>query len=260
MKYSIGTVPFANAAPLVHFLADRGDVELSAASPANLVGMLERGEITAGLLPVAAYLENEDFDIIPGMSIASHGEVASVLLFLHRAIDDVRTVGVDRGSRTSVNLVHVLFEKFLGTRPEYAPVDPADGVSRESDATLLIGDAALKCDTGGTDRVDMGAFWRDRTGLPFVYAAWTYKAGADLGALPEVLRKAKDAGLGAPAEVAARAAGRSGIGERRILEYLENNIRYGLGREEEAGIRLFQEYLFELGILEKKREINITRT
>jgi len=51
----IATVPYLNGRPLVHGLAERDDVTLSAAPPSHLGDLLRRGEADAALLPSIEY-------------------------------------------------------------------------------------------------------------------------------------------------------------------------------------------------------------
>ena len=56
----------------------------------------------------------------------------------------------------------------------------ATWVTRDFDAGLLIGDPAFEADHAalGLEKIDLGLEWTKLTGLPFVYAAWTGRAGA----------------------------------------------------------------------------------
>ncbi len=49
-----------------------------------------------------------------------------------------------------------------------------------ADAALVIGDPALDIDTAAPKltKIDLGAAWQALTGLPFVYAMWSGRAGA----------------------------------------------------------------------------------
>src|SRR3990170_7931374 len=74
----------------------------------------------------------------------------------------VRSVAVTPESATSVVLVRILLPK--------AEIMP---LGMEADATLLIGDAALRSAfEDPTPHFDLGRLWLDRTGLPMVFAVW----------------------------------------------------------------------------------------
>src|ERR687883_79354 len=89
---------------------------------------------------------------------AEYDEVQAVPTPLER----LRSVAVTPESATSVVLTKVLLPE-----AEHVPL------GEEAEATLLIGDAALKSafeDT--TPHYDLGRLWLERTGLPMVFAVW----------------------------------------------------------------------------------------
>ncbi|MHC5031546.1 MAG: menaquinone biosynthetic enzyme MqnA/MqnD family protein [Planctomycetota bacterium] len=216
MRY--GTVSYLNARPLVEGLEP-----LVSATPAELVGLFERGDVDVALLPVVAG-EGAGLARVGSLGVAADGPVDSVLLFLRREVGDVATIALDPASRTSQVLAELYLRGALGIHPRrVAP--PADG-------ELVIGDAALVRGAGPEPRLDLADAWRRWTGLPFVFAAWygepaaapaleeAYALGRER--IPAYAREA-DLGLGAP-----------------VLErYLRERIRYRLGAAELDGLRLF---------------------
>jgi predicted solute-binding protein len=213
-----GAVSYLNARPLIEGLSP-----LVLATPAELADRHARGEVDVALLPVAAG-EAMGLRRVGRLGIAAEGPVESVLLFLRRPLEDVRTVALDPASRTSRALTRLLLEDALSLAPRY--VDPP------ADAELLIGDAALV--RGATDepRLDLAEEWTRWTGLPFVFAAWygDPRAEADLEAAygrgqGHLARYARDAALGLPAKALER--------------YLRERIRFRIGPREEEGLAQF---------------------
>lgn len=213
-----GSVPYLNARPLVEGLSP-----LVLATPSELARRFARGEVDVALLPVAAG-EASGAARVGTLGIAAEGPVESVLLFLRRDLEEVRTVALDPASRTSVALTRLLLEEAKGLSPRY--VEPP------ADAELVIGDAALVRGAGDEPRLDLAEEWTRWTGLPFVFAAWYGDAAAapaleaayDRGR-PAVPRYAREAGLGLPPE--------------RLERYLRERIRFRIGPREEAGLGLF---------------------
>src|SRR5207237_1310154 len=136
------------------------------------------------------------YSVLPNIAIASRGPVLSVTLFSRVPWQEIRTVALDEGSRTSAVLAQILLRKRYGIRPEIEalPMDQdADDV--QADAVLLIGDRAMRaCLPGFAHAHDLGQEWFDWTGLPFVYAVWAVRKGAELGAVAEALNEAKRRG------------------------------------------------------------------
>ena len=102
-------------------------------------------------------------------------------------------------------------------------------------------------------RSDLGEEWARVTGLPFVYAFWAGPRGvvspAEVRRLQEALRQ----GL---ASVGAIAQGYNGPGHATQNEsYLRNNIVYGLGDAEAAGLREFYRRAHALGLIPRVPEL-----
>ncbi len=72
---------------------------------------------------------------------------------------------------------HVILHERYGLRPELAPLDRA----KSPPTLLLIGDKVV-CDepVGYPHQLDLGEAWKQLTGLPFVFAVWTARAGVEL--------------------------------------------------------------------------------
>ena len=109
---------------------------------------------------------------------------------------------------------------------------------------MLIGDPALEADHEalGLSKIDMGEAWREMTGLPFVYAAWTGRPGAVTRDDVEALAAAQAEGVAHVQEIAAEYAPGDASRQARAARYLRDNVRYGLGEPERRGLQLFLDY------------------
>ena len=93
------------------------------------------------------------------------------------------------------------------------------------------------------------------TGLPFIYAAWTGRAGAiGAGEVP-LLQEAQAEGVASYPAIAGEYAQASGASAQGALAYLRDNMRYGLGPEETKGLQLFLDYAADLGLAPKRRTL-----
>jgi cyclic dehypoxanthinyl futalosine synthase len=122
------------------------------------------------------------------------------------------------------------------------------------DAALLIGDPALEADASalGLLKVDLGEAWLAMTGLPFVFAAWTGRAGALSQDDVRALQAARDDGLANIEAIAAEYAPDDAGRQARAAAYLRDNVRYGLGPEEVAGLQLFLDRAAALGLAPRR--------
>lgn len=266
MSFRIAAVSFLNTRPLIHGLTADSGVELTRALPSRLAGLLESGQADVALLPVVETFRGRCGGILTGTGIACRGDVGSVKLFGVTPLEEVRTVLADRGSRTSVALTQVLIKESAGIAPVFKETEPRPGhLPGKGEAILVIGDRCFKYERElrekGHDRVwsrDLGAWWSELTGLPFVFAIWAVAPGFDpvrAAELSEILTSARDRGLEALDELASEAAaeGRLGLGGEAtaaaIVYYFRHNLLYRLGDEEEHGMRRFHELCLRHGVI-----------
>src|SRR5206468_1822862 len=96
--------------------------------------------------------------------------------------------------RTGVLLARMLLAERYGAHPEYfrCPPDLTE-MLLEADAAVLIGDVALRATyeapARGLTVTDLGAAWREWTGLPMVFAVWAVRrdfAAAQPGQVKDV--------------------------------------------------------------------------
>jgi chorismate dehydratase len=250
-RIRVGAVNYLNSKPLVEGLADLAPpIEISFALPSRLAEQLARGEIDVGLIPVIEYFRAGTYSVIPDVAIASRGPVLSVTLFSRVPWQQIQTVALDEGSRTSAVLAQILLQKRYGVRPQLEPLPidvPADDLS--TDAVLLIGDRAMRaCLPGFAYAHDLGQEWADWTGLPFVYAVWAVREGVNLGPAAAALARAKQHGLARAGAIAAREAAVLGLDPGYCRRYLSHIIHYDLGPAELAGLDRYYSLAAELGL------------
>lgn len=249
----LGAVSYLNTKPLVYGLDAMPDqFELRFDVPAVCAALLHEGRVDLGLVPAIEYIRGpQDYWIVPDVAIASDGEVASVAVFSKVPIGEVRSLALDVSSRTSAALTRILCAKRWGIAPAFAPAAPdLDTMLATADAALVIGDPALEIDAAarGLSKYDLGSEWRALTGLPFVYAMWTGREGAASAAQCAALVAARKAGEANLPQIARAVGGGDAALEARSLAYLRDNLKYGLGDREAAGLRRFLELGVEVGV------------
>jgi chorismate dehydratase len=248
----LGAVSYLNTKPLVYGLdayPDQFDVRFDV--PAKCAELLHDNKVDLGLIPAIEYLRG-DYAIVPGISIASYGDVATVAVFTRKPMDRVETLALDLSSRTSVALTRVLCAKRWGITPKFTPSEPdLEAMLQKADAALVIGDPAFDIDPArhGVTKVDLGGEWKALTGLPFVYAMWVGRPAAASPEQCRLLRQARDRGLANLDAIARQVGGGNEHLERRALTYLRDNLKYGLGEAEQAGLRRFYELAAEIAVV-----------
>ena len=254
----LGAVSYLNTKPLVYGLdahSDEFDVRFDV--PAKCAELLHAGRVDLGLIPAIEYLRGR-YAIVPDISIASHGEVATVAVFTRKPIGEVRTLALDLSSRTSVALTRVLCARKWKIEPEFTPAEPdLEAMLRRADAALVIGDPAFDIDPGkhNVTKVDLGAEWQALTGLPFVYAMWVGRPGAASPRQVHALQQARDRGLANLPAIARHESDGDRAYEQKALAYLRDNLKYTLGEAEQAGLRRFHELATEVGVTPELRPL-----
>ncbi len=243
----LGTVPYLNARPLVDGLAADPGVTLTQAVPSALAAKLRGGELEAALVSAVELFRSPPLAYVPGPAITSEGPVRSILLFLRRPAERVRTLALDSSSLTAAVLAQLCLREFLGARAPAvttcAPDAPLAGV--DADAVLRIGDPALLLGSAdavaasGRRALDLGDVWTAHTRLPFVYALWLARPGVPAQPLTSRLLAARASGLSGRRRIADDFAARSGLDPALCRDYLLQAVGFDLGEAEREGLAFF---------------------
>ncbi len=257
MSYRVGLPPYANVAPLAHFLKPQG-FELKKAVPTELNRALLAGELDLSLVSSVFYLEHQDYlEPLPDFAVAVLGRVYSVNLFSRMPFEQARRIALTTESATSVRLLKLL----LGEDRVYERVEGGLELLERYDGVLLIGDRAIRAYAellpsplesvhdlperpGGVHVTDLAEAWYRRTRLPFVFAVWAHPKDAPPppGVLAE-LRRARREGLAHLGEVARTESKRLGIAWPLLLHYLWN-FRYHFEAPDREGLAAFARLVF----------------
>lgn len=261
----LGVIDYLNVVPVYDWLLRRlredggvPGIETVAGVPAEMNRALIAGEIDISNVSSFAFGSHaEDWLLLPGLSVAAHGRVDSVLLFSWH--EDWRrlngaAVALTPHSATSVQLVRLLCERRYGIQPRFVTVtEPTlDRMLAQAEAALLIGDTALieghlrrNVTSRGTPAVfDLAAEWEAWTGLPFVFAVWAARADRlaeirDSGVI-DLLRVSKAHGLRSLPALAGDAARRLDL-PRDVCERYLRLLDYDLTERDLQGLKLFLE-------------------
>jgi chorismate dehydratase len=260
-KLRVGAVNYLNTRPLVYqFERFAPHAELVFDYPSRLADDLAGGRLDVALVPSIEFFRDPTYTIVSDACIACRGPVLSVKLFSRVAPEEIRTLALDEGSRTSVALARILLSERYGVRPqlEGLPVEAALEDTR-ADAVLLIGDRAIRSPGGRFQVVwDLGDEWCRWAELPFVFAMWVARAGAELAGLDTALAAARDAGVAHLDDIAAREAAPLGLTRPQCLAYLRDNLYFYLGQREQRGLNLFYEKAARMGLAPEGVELGIS--
>jgi chorismate dehydratase len=237
-------------------------------TPAGCADELIQETSDIGLVPVATYAFAPSLAVIPGCTIASVGDIRSILLVVRHpdGVKGVRKVALDTSSRTSATYTRILFHKYWNAQAEFLSHGPdLEAMLNTADAALLIGDPALLALEEREAReqrtgekllyLDLAHEWRALTGTAWVSAFWAVR--------PSVLREVKisseavvrdfqqsrDNGLKHVEDLVTEWSARLAVPAATIRTYLTRNIYYYLDEPCLEGLELFYRYGAESGAL-----------
>jgi chorismate dehydratase len=241
-RIRIGAVTYLNARPLIVALPEIAPrLELVIDYPSRLADALAAGRLDVAMIPSIEYARGQGFSIISDACIACDGPVRSVKLYGRVPVEDVHSLALDEGSRTSAALTRILLKERFGVVPNLTPLPIGATLDdTTADAVLLIGDRGMTS-VGGTFEFvwDLGEEWSRWTGLPFVFSLWVARGNVDLRGVGKTLARARDLGLTRLAEIASREAPTLGIPEADCLSYLRDHLEYRLGRRQRLSLERF---------------------
>ncbi|MGH3008072.1 MAG: menaquinone biosynthetic enzyme MqnA/MqnD family protein [Gaiellaceae bacterium] len=250
----LGRISYVNMAPV--FYRVDAEVEEVQGVPTELNRMLVAGELDTAPISSIAYARDADkLRLLPRLCVASEGAVDSIQLVTRVPLEQVRTVAVTPESATSVALTKVLL-------PEAAQAPLEAYESREAEAKLLIGDAALRSAfEDPTPHYDLGKLWLERTGLPMVFAVWACPEplAEGLAELEDALVSSVRLARAEPQQLAYEASQRYGYPAGFLARYFEK-LRYRFGPRERAGLYTFLELARDAGLLETVPELRFVQS
>ena len=188
----IGCVSFMNTLPLIEGLGKLDDVRLTLTAPSGLAGLLASGDVDVALVSTIDYQRSDEpLALLPCGMIGCDGPTMTVRVFSRVPPERITTLHADADSHTSVALASLVLMGMGAQSPTIVPFDVdafraqrKDDIERGEDvwpeAMLLIGDKVVTDSPPAVwypHQVDLGAEWKEQTGLPFVYAAWMCEAG-----------------------------------------------------------------------------------
>jgi len=259
----IGKISYTNSWPVFHNFHPSSlshPAEMVTEVPAVLNRGMSMGSIHVGALSSFAYAAASDrLLLLPDLSVSSDGPVQSIMLFSRVPIELAANgvIAVTNTSATSVNLLKIILEKAYGGKPEYISVDPdLDVMMENADACLLIGDNAIRASwqNQGYIMTDLGALWKEWTGLGMTFAVWAVNREAAhqkqeaIAEIADAFAASKRQGLSNLAPIVRDACFMIGGTEAYWYGYFRN-LCYDFGERQQEGLNLYFRYAYELGLL-----------
>jgi chorismate dehydratase len=285
-KLRISIVQYLNTAPLVWGFTNgplAGKYDLSFTVPSQCAEALRAGTADIALIPAIEYQRIPGLVVLPDLAIASQNRVRSLLIIAKKPIEQVRSIALDRNSRSTQALTRILATEHWKISPEFFETEPDLGAMLEkADAALLIGDPALRLSVAiekkstvspqgravcqaatlgipGTEIFhiyDVVGEWRKFSSLPAVMAVWAARPEVVTPELLADFSASRDFGLSQIPAICLEAARELELPQPALESYLRHNIDFSLGEENRRGLeRYFREAAkLDLIVQEKKIE------
>ncbi|HNW89236.1 MAG TPA: menaquinone biosynthesis protein [Bacteroidales bacterium] len=177
----IAAVSYANTFPFVFGIENSGlpgDFTLMLSPPAQCAESFAAGNADIALVPAGALPSLPEHKIITDYCLGAVKEVKTVLLLSNKKTEDIKTIGLDLESATSVRLTKVLARHYWKIAPEWQSLNVRNFKDHHAtDAFVVIGDKSIEISKHFAHKRDLAAEWQKFTGLPFVFAVWVCRPG-----------------------------------------------------------------------------------
>ena len=216
--------------------------------------MLSMGEIDISPVSSVAYaLHQDDWLLLPDLSISCLGKVMSVLLAGKLPFEELnnRKVILTDDSASAAKLIELLFI-IKNIRPVFknATIHRPSDIYADAEAALVIGDTALNRDWRIMYEYvrDLGEMWHTLTGLPFVFSVWAVRKNFAedrpdaVTAVIDLLLRSKEEGLKNIEKIIIDTSNKLGLHMDICKKYF-NGLSYSLDSSQIKGLNTFFDYL-----------------
>lgn len=284
-KPRISVVQYLNTAPLVRGFSHgplKGKYDLSFTVPSECAEALRTGTADVAIIPAIEYQRIPNLVVFPDLSIASKERVRSLLIVSKRPIREIRSLALDKSSRSTQVLTRILCEDRWNIAPQFTEATPDVAEMLKSvDAALVIGDLALRlaiqaeqCVRPGADGewicagtqvglsptpklhlYDVVHEWWQLTERPAVLAVWAARPEVATPELVADFSASLGFGLRQLPQICAEGSRELQLPENELLLYLRTNIDYSLDAENFKGLDDFFARAARLNLIQQAKPI-----
>ncbi len=212
-------------------------IDLQLDIPSACAQKLKNDEADIGLIPVAAIDDIPNAHIFSDFCIGTNGKVRTVSLLSNCPVEEITHVYLDYHSRTSVELVKILFKDFWKREVTFVAAEP--GFENKIGGTVggvIIGDRVIKYEDQFSFNYDLGESWLKLTGLPFTFAVWVSNKKIPTSIIKE-LNQALSSGLEKIDDLLIILPNSNG--KLDLKYYFEHNISYHFDKAKKEALEKF---------------------
>ena len=284
-KLRISIVKYLNTAPLVWGFTNgpfAGKYALSFTVPSQCAEAMSTGAADIAIIPAIEYQRIPNLVVLPNLAIASQNRVRSLLIIAKEPIEQVRSMALDRSSRSTQALTRILAAEHWKISPEFFETEPdLRAMLEKADAAMIIGDPALRLSvaiekrgtvslqgrgacqaaTLGIDSAeifyvyDVVGEWRTFTNLPAVMAVWAARPEVVTLDVLHAFAASRAFGMGQIPAICEKAARELDLPQPVLETYLRQNIDFTLGEENRRGLERYFKEAAKVGLIPREKKI-----
>jgi chorismate dehydratase len=284
-KLRISIVQYLNTAPLVWGFTNgpvAGKYDLSFTVPSLCAEALRMGAADIAIIPAIEVQRIPGLVVLPDLAIASQNRVRSLLIVAKKPIEQVRSVALDRSSRSTQALTRILAAEHWKTHPEFCEMAPdLREMLETADAAMLIGDPALRISVAIEKKstvspegravcqaatlgiagaeifhvYDVVGEWRKFTSLPAVMAVWATRPEVVTQEVLADFAASCNFGLTQIPAICQEAARELELPQSALESYLRQNIDFSLGEQNRRGLERYFREAAKLGLIPREKKI-----
>lgn len=274
---------YLNTTPLVRGFTHGplvGKYDLSFTVPSQCAEALRAGAADVAIIPAIEYQRIPGLVVLPDIAIASQNRVRSLLIVSKKPIQQVRSMALDRGSRSTQALTRILASAYWNIFPEFLDAEPdLREMLAMADAAMIIGDPALrislaiekKSAVGPDGRgicqaatlgiagaeifhvYDVVGEWHKFTSLPAVMAVWAGRREVVTAELAADFVTSRDYGMLSIGDISTEAAQELELPQRELGTYLRQNIDFHLGDDNRRGLAKYFDEAWKIGLIPENK-------
>ncbi len=249
-KIKISAVSYLNTKPFVNGLIHSdifNKIDLFLDMPSLCASKLKDNLVDIGLVPVAVIPEIKGAQIITDYCIAASGKVRTVILASQVPLPEIKTIILDYQSRTSIQLVQILAEFYWHISPLWVKGKPGyiHREIKDTTAAVIIGDRVFEAEKEFAFIYDLGAAWKEMTGLDFVFACWVANKWIDPEFISEFNAALLYGELHIPEVIRENESNYPGC---NLDDYFRENIVFHFDDSKRKGLELFLKYNEKSGL------------
>ena len=239
----IAMVGYLNTLPFEYGLkqiTSKYNLKLLLDVPSKCAQYFKSGEVDLALVPVGVLPDLEEYEICLDYCIACDGPVRTVGIFSHSSPSNWHTVYLDEHSRTSRVLAQIILKEGYGLNPVFKNMRISKMAAlKEGEAVLMIGDKVFTEGDKYQVSIDLGAAWKELTGIPFVFALWVKRKGIKMD--DTILNQALSFGMQKIPVLIKAHAPTSILSEEEVDTYITQNLKYELLPNYMDAVHLFMD-------------------